>query len=147
MANLADVVNAFLYLDDREDSSDGISNLKLQKLVYYAQGFHLAMFDSPLFENDIEAWMHGPVVPELYHQFKECGRNPIPAPLDLDIPAIFNPEQIDLIAEVQETFGQFSAWQLRNMTHEEKPWMDHKDKTERKIPKEEMREYFKTRLL
>jgi len=147
MTSLSNVVDAFLLLDDKEDSSDGISNLKLQKLVYYAQGFHLAMYDVPLFENEIEAWMHGPVVPELYHQFKEFGKNPIPANQDFDIPAIFNQQQIDLICEVQETFGQFSAWQLRNMTHEEKPWMDHKDSAEKIIPKEELKEYFKTRLL
>src|SRR3990167_3308538 len=104
MANLADVVNAFLLLDDRADSSDGISNLKLQKLVYYAQGFFLAMHETPLFENDIEAWTHGPVVPELYRQFKEFGRNSIPANQDFDITGSLIPQEVGIIMEVQDTF-------------------------------------------
>jgi uncharacterized phage-associated protein len=52
-----------------EELGDSISNLKLQKLVYYAQGFNLALFDgNPLFDEEIQAWTHGPVVPALYHQ-------------------------------------------------------------------------------
>ncbi|MFM6174756.1 MAG: Panacea domain-containing protein [Sphaerospermopsis kisseleviana] len=50
-----------------------ISNLKLQKLVYYAQAWHLALFEQPLFNEDFEAWIHGPVVPELYHYYKKFG--------------------------------------------------------------------------
>ena len=54
-----------------EDAGDLISNLKLQKLVYYAQGFHLALYDEPLFLEAIEAWTHGPVVPDLYRHYKK----------------------------------------------------------------------------
>ena len=53
-----------------EDAGDLISNLKLQKLLYYAQGFHLALYDQPLFPEAIEAWTHGPVVPDLYRHYK-----------------------------------------------------------------------------
>ncbi|OQY42717.1 MAG: hypothetical protein B6240_13665 [Desulfobacteraceae bacterium 4572_87] len=54
-----------------EEAGDLISNLKLQKLVYYAQGFYLALYDEPLFNEPIEAWTHGPVIRELYRSYNE----------------------------------------------------------------------------
>jgi uncharacterized phage-associated protein len=59
------VAEFFLAKTD-EDEGDLISNLKLQKLCYYAQGLALAVRDQPLFPEPIEAWLHGPVVPTLY---------------------------------------------------------------------------------
>ena len=55
-----DVAAYFVRLDDARDIEDGITNLKLQKLVYYAQGYHLAYFGTPLFSNRMEAWQYGP---------------------------------------------------------------------------------------
>lgn len=72
-----DVARYFLALAD-EEAGDLVSNLKLQKLLYYAQGFHLAMTGRPLFDEPIQAWMHGPVVPAVYHAFKVYGSGPIP---------------------------------------------------------------------
>ena len=57
-----DVAQYFLAKAD-EDAGDLMSNLKLQKLVYYAQGFALVLLEKPLFPERIEAWIHGPVVP------------------------------------------------------------------------------------
>ena len=62
MLSCYDVAQYFLAKSD-EDAGDLMSNLKLQKLVYYAQGFALALFDKPLFSERIEAWIHGPVYP------------------------------------------------------------------------------------
>ena len=87
MASAHDVAKYFLSLID-EDAGDTISNLKLQKLVYYAQGFHLALFDRPLFNEEVKAWMHGPVVPDLYHEYKIYGSNAIPMPDDFDVESI-----------------------------------------------------------
>jgi uncharacterized phage-associated protein len=50
-----------------------MSNLKLQKLMYYAQGFSLVLFNKPLFPERIEAWIHGPVIPAVYHKYKGYG--------------------------------------------------------------------------
>ena len=52
-----DIANKILARGSSDDSGELISNLKLQKLLYYMQGFHLAYFNEPLFEEDIEAWM------------------------------------------------------------------------------------------
>lgn len=144
MATASEVAKYLLHLDDQSDG-DGISNLKLQKLAYYAQGFHLALFDEPLFSDRIEAWQHGPVVPTLYQTYSRHGRERIEAPAGFD-PDILTPDQRGLIDEVFEVFGQFSAWKLRNMTHDEPPWIDHKDDRS-EIPHDELKRYFVTQLV
>ena len=121
MITAIEVARYFLSLTD-EDEGELISNLKLQKLLYYAQGFHLAIYDEPLFPDDIEAWAHGPVVQSVYHEYKEYGSAPIP-PEEMDF-NIFNKEQIEFLNEIYSTFGQYSAWKLREMTHDEPPWKD-----------------------
>lgn len=140
MLSCRDVARYFLSLTD-EEAGELISNLKLQKLVYYAQGFHLAMYDTPLFREDIYAWKHGPVIPDLYHEYKEYGSGAIPAPTDLD-DTIYDEKDIEFLNEVYSVYGQFSAWKLRNMTHEEPPWKEVSE-TNLPIRHETMKEYFK----
>jgi len=138
-----DVANYFLVHVD-EDSGDNISNLKLQKLVYYAQGFHLALFNRRLFRDRIEAWEHGPVVPSLYQKYKKYGAGAIPPPKRGINFAKFNKPVRALLKEVDEVFGQYSAWKLRNLTHEEPPWQKaHPNGT---ISPATMKAYFKTLL-
>lgn len=143
--NCFDVAEYFIAYSDNEEV-DFISNLKLQKLVYYAQGFNLALYDKPLFLERIEAWQHGPVIPNLYHYYKENGSDPI------RYTGIFNPdkysaEQLGLLNEIYNVYGQFSAWKLRNLTHLEKPWIDAFDnKYDNEISQESLKEFFKTQL-
>jgi uncharacterized phage-associated protein len=123
MPNAHDIAKVFLSFTD-PDVGEIISNLKLQKLVYYAQGFHLAMYGDRFFEEDIVAWEHGPVVESLYHTYKDFGASAIPLPEDFDMTEHFNEGQIAFLREVYEVYGQFSAWKLRNMTHSEAPWAE-----------------------
>ena len=144
MADVFQVAAYFLNKANSDDAGDLISNLKLQKLVYYAQGFALAIFERTLFDDMIEAWQHGPVVPGLYHHFKTFGSGAIETPDE------FNPESLSadeqgLLDEVYDVYGQFSAWKLRNMTHDEPPWKDAA-KTGSFISQQSMAEYFKTQL-
>ena len=127
------------------DEDDDITNLKLQKLLYYAQGFHLALFGKPLFEEDIKAWTHGPVVPEVYHKYKKYGKNPLPVEGVDDVMKNLTDDQIDFLYEIWSVFGQYSPWKLRDMTHQEKPWMDH-EKDASVISKDELKDYFSTRV-
>ena len=127
---------------DAQNEGEGLSNLKLQKLCYYAQGFYLALFGKSLFDEEIEAWVHGPVVPELYHQFKVHGKAPIPLG---EYPDSLTAQQEGLIEEVYDVFGQYTAWKLRNLTHEEPTWQ-HYEGCAGTIPQREMQEYFKTRI-
>lgn len=142
MAQVLDVARFFLSLS-QPDEGDYLSHLKLQKLCYYAQGFHLALFDRPLFRERIEAWEHGPVVVELYRLYKDFGSAALPVPTDVDAKALSEPEQ-ELLREVWNTHGQFSAWKLRSMTHDEPPWAD--TPRNHQISHEVMRAYFKTQL-
>jgi uncharacterized phage-associated protein len=143
MANLQDVAKCFLCLDEA-NSGDGISNLKLQKLVYYAQGFYSALFDKALFSNSISAWAHGPVVDELYQNYKCYGRDHIPVPTDFMIDSLTK-DEYELIEEVFDIYGQYSAWKLRNMTHEESPWLAHEAQAD-VIPLSEITEFFKNKI-
>ena len=100
--------------------ADFISNLKLQKLLYYAQGIHLALYGAPLFADKIVAWQYGPVVEDVYQKYKINGSEPI---ADFDLPIEnFTADEENTLQFTQDAFGQFSAWKLADMTHEETPW-------------------------
>ena len=142
MLTCFDVADYFLSKTD-EEAGDVISNLKLQKLVYYAQGFTLAVTGKPLFNEPIEAWQHGPVVPDLYHKYKDHGAYGIPAPKNVDF-SKFSTETKAILDEVYDVYGQFSAWKLRNMTHEEAPWKNTENGDV--ISLSLMSEYFKTQV-
>ena len=123
---------------------DIISNLKLQKLVYYAQGFYLATFDKPLFDDAIEAWDHGPVVANLYPVYSYAGRGHInPAS---SYPIIeFDEESSSILGYVYQLLGKCSALKLKNMSHRDAPWQNAYDKGAKTIiPHQDMRKYFKT---
>ena len=117
-----DVAQYFVAQMD-EDAGDLVSNLKLQKLVYYAQGFSLVLHGRPLFSERIEAWVHGPVVPELYQEYKPCGSDAISHPGELDF-SLYDEQTRQLLDEVYGVYGQFSAWKLHDMTRSEPPWRD-----------------------
>lgn len=122
MLSCHDIANYFLALSAQdEDSGEAISNLKMQKLAYYAQGAYLAVYGEPLFVEHIEAWTHGPVVPDLYYRFKEYGGNSIAFDQQIDL-SIYDKDQREILDEVYKVFGQYSGWKLRNMTHNEPPW-------------------------
>jgi uncharacterized phage-associated protein len=137
-----EVAKYFVSLVD-EEAGDSISNLKLQKLLYYAQGANLALYDAPLFPEPIEAWTHGPVVPDVYHRYKQHGGEPIPVEqVDLDA---YNEQVREVLDEVNEVFGQFSALKLRAMTHNEPPWIQTPQGET--IPLDLMKEFFKTMVI
>ncbi|OAV73687.1 putative phage-associated protein [Bacteroidales bacterium Barb6] len=125
------------------DVGDIISNLKLQKLLYYVQGFHLAVFDKPLFKEDIVAWEYGPVVREVYDEYKGYGKGAIPFP-DKNFEDTLAQEQFDLMVDVYHVYGQYTAVRLMELTHEELPWINTK-KNEVISPKL-MKSYFLTQL-
>jgi uncharacterized phage-associated protein len=142
MVSVNDVARYFLSKADPE-AGDAISHLKLQKLVYYAQGFHLAISGEPLFPDPIEAWRHGPVVRSLYAQYAGYGANGIPLPRGFD-PTSLPPDIRELLDEVYEVYGQYSAWRLRELTHAEPPWREawDPDDPSQTISTERMKQYF-----
>ncbi len=131
--------------DDIANGGDNLTNLKLQKLLYYQQGFHLAKFDTPLFDEDIEAWMYGPVVPVVYDYYQEYGAKSLP--VEKEVIALSDAEE-SFFYEVYDAFREFSAIGLMNMTHRETPWTSVEPHNRGTIiSQESMKSYFKTQLL
>lgn len=143
MYSALDIAKWFLNINRAQmnfEDSEYITNLKLQKLLYYAQGYYLARKNDPLFKEDFIAWEHGPVIRKVYDEYKKNGAKGIEYNEDFNI-SIDRETEI-ILNEVYEKFGQFSAWKLRDMTHQEMPWRT----TTRNdiISKEKIKEYFKT---
>lgn len=129
-----------------EDADADISNLKLQKLLYYAQGHYLARFGRPLFSDEIQAWAHGPVIPDLYHSFKGYGRGPIDSAQVVRRGFSWDDykDVEQFLMDIWDRYGSLAAWTLREKTHRESPWRDaFEDGVRAKgIPQEGMRTYF-----
>lgn len=130
--------------EDEANGGDRLTNLKLQKLLYYQQGYHLAVFGTPLFTEKIEAWMYGPVVPCIYDKYSKYGSSALPEVNEI-IP--FSQEEEELFNNVYDAYKEFSAIGLMNRTHSEAPWINarpHDRGTE--ITLESMSAYFRTQL-
>lgn len=128
-------------LEVQTEDGDYISNLKLQKLLYYSQGCFLALRDKPLFDSPIEAWTYGPVVPEVYHLYKSYGSSAIDSSDIIFDTDLILPEDRNILEEVYSEFGQYSAAKLVKMTHEETPWISTKKNCV--IDNEVIKKYFK----
>ncbi len=138
-----DIAEYYICCSNDKESGDLISNLKIQKLVYYAQGIHLAATGKALFDDEIVAWIHGPVVEDLYHEYKCYGDGAIEPTPGYDIPD-FDGKTKQLLDEVYRVLGQYSAWKLREMTHYETPWVNAYQKSPGSvISHKDMAEYFK----
>lgn len=140
-ATAAAAANEFLNLAGAEGLP--IDQMKLQKLLFYAHGWNLAMRNGPLFDQDFEAWPWGPVVRDIYFQTRECGRNPIekrmqeirktgPGALDFTfvVPnGVDDPDTKIFIKSVWDSLKSYSGVQLSNATHSPgEPWTIVRDK-------------------
>ena len=160
----AAVANYFLEKAWSENKT--LSPMKIQKLVYFAHGWHWALTDKPLIDERVQAWTYGPVISSLYHGFKEYGTSSItnllfsslPEPNDHKIsfgyPKVASGDQyvIDLLDRIWEVYGPLSAIKLSNLTHDEDgPWkkaLGNRWPGERgvEIPPQEIKGYFSSRL-
>ncbi|MDQ2829172.1 MAG: DUF4065 domain-containing protein [Chloroflexota bacterium] len=152
MLTIDQVADYFLSCVD-EEAGDNMTNLRLQKLVYYAQAWHLALVGAPLFEEDFEAWLHGPANYELWSKYKAYKWNPLPKPTAPTVE--MDDETIDILNEVWDAYGQFSAKHLEQLTHSEDPWINARkrrncspgDNCSEIITKDEMRNYYAQKVL
>ena len=133
----------FLSMQDG-DAGNAISNMKLQKLLYYAQGFALAILDKPLFNEDFEAWDYGPVLRTVYDTYRSYGSNALPRPENFSFDT-YTEDERQLLDDVYDAYGQYSAWALSDMTHQTPPWKNASRNGI--ISKESMKEYFSTRVV
>ena len=102
---------------------DPLTNLRLQKLLYYAQAWSLVLRESELFPEQIEAWRWGPVVPVVYNELSNGqGASQIPPDIFVDSPDL-PPEEAELVRSVWDAYNSYSALRLSRMTHAETPWL------------------------
>ncbi len=104
-----------------EQISEGITHLKLQKLLYFAQAAHLALFDTELFSDEILAWKYGPVVPSVYKEFAAHKAELIPF---VETTHSTPPDVEQFLKEVWKLFGKYSATELVNLSHQHTPWKE-----------------------
>lgn len=115
-------------------SGDLITNKKLQKLLYYVEAWNL-VYKSSLIDDDFEAWVHGPVVPDVYHTYKIFGYSPIKNEYalgqtasdkmrDLLSSGVIEKTQKEIIFEVLKKYGALNSYQLETLSHSEKPWIE-----------------------
>lgn len=137
------VAEYFLSMQDG-DAGNAISNMKLQKLLYYAQGFAMVILERPLFEDNFEAWECGPVVRKIYDKYNSYGSNALPKPDDFSLHK-YSKEEKEFLNEIYDVYGQYSAWALNEMAYKTSPWKD----TPRNsiISKVSMKKYFSTRIV
>lgn len=115
------------YFINKVDHSagDAITHLKLQKMVYYAQAWYLAINHRPLFDAQFEAWRHGPVCRALYNKFSHLGWSPISDDAYAGLPSVdLDKDTIEFLDELWEEYGQYSAKKLEDLTHAEFPWIE-----------------------
>jgi uncharacterized phage-associated protein len=140
---------------------DTVSHKKLQKLLYYVDAWHLVNFGVPIVDEDFQAWVHGPVVPELYQKLKGFGFNDLKVvndeyeTVDEEIEAIIKnnnltSDQIEFINSVLNKYGGLSSFNLELLSHSEGPWIEARKGYEPHqtcnvvIPKKRMHEYYST---
>ena len=144
MSSVFDVAKWFL-------SRQSMEHKKLQKLCYYGQAWHCALEGQPLFCERIEAWVHGPVIPVLYQEYKSYGWQKIPQVKDFD-EGIFSSGTLEVLRAVYDTYGDFTGMQLENLTHGEIPWQKARgdlypskplEVCTREIQEQDMRDYYR----
>jgi uncharacterized phage-associated protein len=121
---MIDCLNVARYFIIRayEDGMEAeMTNMKVQKLLYYSQSLHLALYDEPLFGEEIQAWRYGPVCPLAYRFYSEFEANQLDVPAKeflLEVPD----DKKKLLEEIWGYFGGYHAYRLSDMTHGEFPW-------------------------
>ncbi len=119
--------------------------LKLQKLLYLAQGYSYAFYDRPLFNDDIEGWVHGPVVRDVYNMFKEYQYNSIDISYELEE---LDEEAEDVLNYVINNYSKYDSKYLEELSHEQEPWilsrmgLDPDERSDKTITKESIANYF-----
>ncbi len=121
---MVSVLDVAWYFVQKGSMGKSVTQLKLQKLCYYAQGFHLVIFNTPLFPESIEAWDYGPVVNDLRKIHCHRGAEAIyPNESAFGSPLVDETIKV-LLDNIWREFGHYSAGRLVDMTHCEDPWIE-----------------------
>lgn len=145
--NASDVAKYIIYLLSKKYVGDnkereGVTNLKLQKLLYFGQAYSLAAEGKPLFSDPINAWEYGPVVKTVYYEYKEHKSNTII--LEKYAHLSIDKDVQEIVKKVLEIFGGFSAGKLVDIAHAHPPWKNAFDSPEEEkvISKASLKDYY-----
>lgn len=148
----SNLLNICDYIISRfSDKWEEITNLKLQKLLYYAQWRNLAINWEAIFEDQIEARINGPVCPNAYHHYKHHGSSSLSTHWEVNINLINNKTD-QILIQVLDIYWALSPWQLVAMTHAEGPWKEARewlweyDFSSKIISRQSMQKFFKSEL-
>lgn len=136
------VANYLIFLasqENQEKEREGITNLKLQKVLYFAQAYYLAKLGKPIFSEKLEAWEYGPVVPEVYRKLKRNGSKPIISEEDKSTLA---DEDKEILKKVWDSFGGYSASRLVDIVHAHTPWKEANASTDKVISHKAIKDYY-----
>lgn len=141
---------AYAFVKKGIEEGNPLTQMKLQKVVYFAQGLSLALKDKELVKENFQAWKYGPVIPSIYHDYKLYGSSPIqdtewlPWTIDLDLDCL-DTDANSIIQDTWDIVGDIPGAQLSNWTHKsDSPWSKHYKPgvPDIIIPKEDIQEYF-----
>ena len=123
MDNSASKFALYFVLRANQSKRQAIDPLSLQKLLYYAQAWHLVFCKKPLFRDPIEAWVYGPVIPSIYHRLKNFRYHKISEVALANGNISWNDSELSTLNEVWRQYGQRSGGFLVELTHTEQPWL------------------------
>ena len=113
-----DVANFYIKLGKAVDNAE-VTNARVNKLLYFAQGWYLALKGTPLFDDDFEAWQYGPVIPSIYRTFSICGSNIIPnTTVDDESDKNITKEDEEFLINVFSYYLDHSTNKLISLTHD-----------------------------
>ena len=145
MAEITAPLLAKYIISVRHACGDKITQLKLQKLIYYVQAWHLGLYGREIFREEIEAWVHGPVVPSVRAMYRDHRWSPLPAPESIpELPLTIQAH----VKKVLAVYGGLSASDLEAISHTEDPWITARSNKSPKEPssavisKAHMKNYF-----
>ena len=116
------ILIAYYFVKKNEQDKKGLDNKKLQKLLYYSQAWSVVLNRKPIFPNKIEAWIHGPAIPEVWRVFKEFNfSSPHPEITEEQFHCLDNNDK-KILDEVWTIYGRFDGNYLETLSHNELPW-------------------------
>ncbi len=119
MAKAKQVASFFIEKSSQLNENNDLTNLKLQKMLYFAQVEHLKKFKAPLFDDPIEAWQYGPVVREIYEWLKGCGAYQI-SKFDVETSTDeLDSNTVEFLEYIWKKYRRYSAFGLVDKTHED----------------------------
>lgn len=118
MVSAKQVASFFIEKSTQLNENNDLTNLKLQKMLYFAQVEYLKKFGAPLFDDPIEAWQYGPVVRSIYEWLKGCGAYQI-SKFDIETSTNDLDEDVVVFLEsIWNKYRRYSAFGLVDKTHE-----------------------------